>query len=116
MKQNSWKGAAVLLLLCGCLPAHAQRGQGATKMAQLITDIQNVMPNATLSDDQKTKLQADIDSVKKQLQDMQENGTRPDRDKFMAAVTDMRTIVDSGAFKSEDQQALDKEFDSVNRR
>lgn len=116
MKRNILKGAVALCVLCCCLTASAQRGQGAAKMNQLLTDIQNAMPNASLSDDQKTKLQGDLDSIKQQLQDAQKGGSRPDRNKIMSIVSDMRTIVDSGAFRKEDQTALDKGFDSLRRR
>ncbi len=116
MKKNLLKGAAAFCVLCNCLSGSAQQGQVQVKLNQLITDVQNAMPNASLSDDQKTKLQGDIDSIQSQFKAAQENGSRPNRNKIMSTINDMRTFVDSGAFKKDAQDSLDKEFDGLNQR
>lgn len=115
MRTNPMKIAALFCVLCCCLSAVAQQGGGVAKLNTLVNDVQKAIPNASLSDDQKTKIQADIDTIKSLLQAAQE-GARPDRNKMMSTVADMRTIVDGGAFKKEDQDSLDKEFDGLMKR
>jgi hypothetical protein len=102
------------LLLCVIsvslsLQAQRQRGQG---IRVLVQDVQSAMSRATLSDDQKNKLQGDIDTINAAFQARQQ-GQSIDRDKISAAVEDMHQIVDSGAFKEDDQNKLDKEFNSI---
>jgi hypothetical protein len=102
------------LLLCVVtaslsLQAQRQRGQGTRVLVQ---DVQSAMSRATLSDDQKNKLQGDIDTINAAFQARQQ-GQSIDRDKISAAVDDMHQIVDSGGFKEDDQTKLDKEFNSI---
>jgi hypothetical protein len=91
------------------LQAQRQRGQAVRLLVQ---DVQSAMSRATLSDDQKNKLQGDIDGINAAFQERQQ-GQPVDRDKIFAMVDDMHQIVDSGAFKEDDQKKLDKEFNSV---
>ena len=114
MKKILLRTAIVIGLATSCLYAGAQRGQGGAKMAKLVNDVQAAMPNAQLSEDQRSKLQADIDGFNAAINAV-EQGQRPDRNKIMATFEDMRKIVDGGAFAKEDQTAIDKEFDDVNK-
>jgi hypothetical protein len=115
MKKILLRTAIVMGFACSCLHALAQRGQGMAKASKLANDVQTAMPNARLSDDQKSKLQADIDGVNAAMK-AREQGQRMDRDKLMAMIDEMRKIVDSGAFAKDDQAGLDKEFDDLKRR
>jgi hypothetical protein len=87
------------------------RNKGGQAVRQLVQDVQAAMPRATLSDDQKSKLQSDIDVIDAAFQTRQQ-GQPVDRDKISAMVDDMRKIVDGGAFKEDDENKLDKEFNS----
>jgi hypothetical protein len=73
------------------------------------------MPRAKLSDDQKSRLQSDIDGINAAFQARQQ-GQSVDRDKLMATIDDIHQIVDSGAFTEDDQKNLDKEFSSISSR
>jgi hypothetical protein len=95
--------------------AQAQRGNGASGTNQLLTDVQQATPRATLTDHQKTKLQNDVDSIKSALQAMQQ-GEQSDRKKITSLVVAMQTLVDSGAFVKDDQTVLDKDFVSLQQR
>jgi hypothetical protein len=86
-----------------------QRGQA---IRQLIQDVQSAMPRAKLSDDQKGKLQSDIDGINAAFQARQQ-GQSVDRDKLMAMIDDIHQVVDSGAFTEDDQKKLDTEFNSM---
>jgi hypothetical protein len=90
------------------LQAQRQKGQGVRLLVQ---DVQSAMSRGTLSDEQKNKLQGDIDGINAAFQARQQ-GQPLDRDKISAMVDDMHQIVDSGAFKEDDQKKLDKEFNS----
>jgi hypothetical protein len=111
MKRNLLKLVCVLCIAGECLSAGAQRQQGQA-IRQLVQDVQAAAPRASLSDDQKTKLQGDIDGVNAAFQARQQ-GQSIDRDKLMAMIDDMHQIIDSGAFRQDDQKKLDKEFNSV---
>jgi hypothetical protein len=111
MKRNLLKLACILCIAGECLSAGAQRQRGQS-VRQLVQDVQAATPRATLSDDQRTKLQSDIDGINAAFQARQQ-GQSIDRDKLMVAIDDMHQIVDSGAFKEDDQKKLDKEFNSV---
>jgi len=113
MKNQFLRGALLLCLLSGSISLHAQRqrGQGQA-VRQLVQDVQSAMPRATLSDDQKAKLQGDIDGVNAAFQARQQ-GQPVDREKISAMVEDMHQVVDGGAFKEDDQQKLDKEFNAL---
>jgi hypothetical protein len=111
MKRNLLKLACVLCVAGECLSAGAQRQPGQA-IRQLVQDVQAATPHATLNDDQKAKLQGDIDGVNATFQARQQ-GQSIDRDKLMATIDDMHQIVDSGAFKEDDKKKLDKEFNSV---
>jgi hypothetical protein len=104
-----------LCVMTSCLYAEAQRGRGASRFEQLLTDVRQAAPRATLTDDQKTKLQNDMDGIKSALQAGQQ-GEPVDRQKITSFVADMKTLVDSGAFAKDDQTALDKEFASLQQR
>jgi len=115
MKRKLLRTAIVVGLATSGLYAGAQRGQQTAKATKLVNDVQAAMSNAQLSDDQKSKLQGDIDGFNAAMKAM-EQGQRPDRSKIISIIDDMRNIVDSGAFATEDQTALDKEFDDVKQR
>jgi hypothetical protein len=109
---NSSVGFTLLLcLMSASLPLQAQRQKGQA-VRTLVQDVQSAMPRATLSDDQKTKLQGDIDGINTAFQARQQ-GQSVDHDKISAMIDDMHQIGDSGAFKEDDQAKLDKEFNSV---
>jgi hypothetical protein len=113
MKKQFVRFALLLCVVSGslCLQAQRQRGQGQA-VRQLVQDVQSAMARATLSDDQKTKLQGDIDGINTAFQARQQ-GQSVDREKISAMVGDLRQIVDSGAFKEADQQKLDEEFNTL---
>lgn len=67
------------------------------------------MPCAKLSDDQKSKLQSDIEGINEAFQARQQ-GQSVDRNKITTSLNDIHQIVDSGAFTQDDQQRLDKEL------
>jgi septal ring factor EnvC (AmiA/AmiB activator) len=91
--------------------AQAQRQHGQA-IRQIVQDVQSAVSRATLSDDQKSKLQSDIDGLNAAFQARQQ-GQSVDRDKMSAMIEDMHQIVDSGAFKEDERKKLDKEFDSI---
>jgi hypothetical protein len=113
MKKQFVRFALLLCVVSGslCLQAQRQRGQGQA-VRQLVQDVQSAMARATLSDDQKTKLQGDIDGINTAFQARQQ-GQSVDREKISAMVGDLHQIVDSGAFKEADQQKLDEEFNTL---
>jgi hypothetical protein len=113
MKNQFVKFALLLCVVNGslALQAQRQRGQGQA-VRQLVQDVQAAMSRATLSDDQKTKLQGDIDGINAAFQARQQ-GQSVDREKISAMVEDMHQVVDGGAFKEDDQQKLDKEFNTL---
>jgi hypothetical protein len=113
MKKQFVRFALLLCVVSGslCLQAQRQRGQGQA-VRQLVQDVQSAMARATLSDDQKTKLQGDIDGINAAFQARQQ-GQSVDREKISAMVEDMHQVVDGGAFKEADQQKLDKEFNTL---
>jgi hypothetical protein len=113
MNNQFMKCALLLCVVNGSLylQAQRQRGQGQA-VRTLVQDVQSAMPRATLSDDQKAKLQGDIDGINTAFQARQQ-GQPVDHDKISAMIDDMHQIVDSGAFKEDDQAKLDKEFNSV---
>jgi hypothetical protein len=113
MKNQFVRCGLLLCVVSGSLflQAQRQRGQGQA-VRQLVQDVQSAMSRATPSDDQKTKLQGDIDTINAAFQARQQ-GQSIDRDKISATIDDMRQIVDSGGFKEDDQQKLDKEFSSI---
>jgi hypothetical protein len=113
MNNQFVKFALLLCVVSGSLSLQAQRqrGQGQA-VRQLVQDVQSAMSRATLNDDQKTKLQGDIDGINAAFQARQQ-GQSVDREKISAMVEDMHQVVDGGAFKEDDQQKLDKEFNSL---
>jgi hypothetical protein len=113
MKNQFVKFALLLFLVSTSLSLQAQRqrGQGQA-VRQLVQDVQSAMSRATLSDDQKSKLQGDIDGINAAFQARQQ-GQSVDREKISAMVEDMHQVVDGGAFKEDDQQKLDKEFNAL---
>ena len=115
MKKNLRITVVGLGLMSSCLYAAAQRGGGASRINQLLADVQQAVPRATLTDDQKTKLQSDVDGIKSALVAGQQ-GAPVDRQKVTSLIGDMQTLVDNGAFAKEDQTALDKEFVSLQQR
>lgn len=104
-----------LCLMTGGLYAETQRGRGSSRISQLLADVQQAVPRATLTDNQKTKLQGNVDGIKSALQAMQQ-GEQVDRQKIMSLVADMQTLVDGGAFAKDDRTTLDKEFASLQQR
>jgi hypothetical protein len=113
MNNQFVKFALLLCVVSGSLSLQAQRqrGQGQA-VRQLVQDVQSAMSRATLNDDQKTKLQGDIDGINAAFQARQQ-GQSIDRDKISAMIDDMHQIVDSSAFKEDDQKKLDQEFNSI---
>jgi hypothetical protein len=110
--KNRFLGCALLLCAVGgslSLQAQRQKGQG---IRLLVQDVQSAMSRATLGDDQKNKIQGDIDNINAAFQARQQ-GQSIDRDKISAMIDDMHQIVDSGGFKEDDQSKLDKEFNSI---
>jgi hypothetical protein len=101
----------LLCLVSASLSLQAQRQRGQA-VRLLVQEVQSAVSRATLSDDQKTKLQGDIDGINAAFQARQQ-GQPVDRDKIFAMVDDMHQIVDSGAFKEDDQKKLDQEFTSL---
>jgi len=111
MKNQFVKFALLLCLVSASLSLQAQRQRGqAVKL--LVQDVQSAMSRATLSDDQKSKLQGDIDGINAAFQARQQ-GQSVDREKILAMIDDMHQIVDGSAFKADDRQKLDKEFNSL---
>jgi hypothetical protein len=113
MKNQLVRFALLLCIVSGSffLQAQRQRGQGQA-VRQLVQDVQSAMSRATLSDDQKSKLQGDIDGINAAFQARQQ-GQSMDRDKILATIDDMHQIVDSSGFKEDDQKKLDQEFNSI---
>ncbi len=111
MKNNLMKFALLLCVVCASFSVEAQRQRGQA-IRQLVQDVQSAMPRAKLSDDQKSKLQSDIDGVNAAFQARQQ-GQSVDRDKLMAITDDIHQVVDSGAFTEDDQKKLDAEFSSI---
>ena len=104
-----------LWMMSSFLYAEAQRGRGPSRISQFVADVQQAIPRTTLTDDQKTTLQSDVDGIKSALQAGQQ-GEPVDRQKIKSFVADIQTLVDSGAFTRDDQTALDKEFASLQQR
>jgi hypothetical protein len=95
--------------------AVAQRGGGGGRqspMGKLMNDLQQATPRATLSDDQNSKLQADIATLK-DAQQARRQGQSVDQDKVQSAFNDIHDIVDSGAFQQADQKQLDQDFTAI---
>ena len=115
MKRNLLKLACVFCIAGECLYAGAQRQGHGQAITKLVQDVQSAAPRAKLNDDQKSKLQDDIDGVKAAFQARQQ-GQSIDRDKLLAKINDMHQIVDSGAFQEADQKQLDEEFKSLASR
>jgi TolA-binding protein len=96
--------------------AVAQRGGGGggrqSPMAKLMNDLQQATPRATLTDDQNTKLQTDIATVK-DAQQARRQGQSVDQDKVQSAFDDIHGIVDSGAFQQADQKQLDQDITAI---
>ncbi len=92
----------------------AQRGGGGRQspMAKLMNDLQQATPRATLSDDQNSKLQADIATLK-DAQQARRQGQSVDQDKVQSVFNDIHDIVDSGAFQQADQKQLDQDFTAI---
>jgi hypothetical protein len=111
MKNQFVRFALSLCVVGASVFVQAQRQQGQA-IRLLVQDVQSAMSRATLSDDQKSKLQGDIDGLNAAFQARQQ-GQSVDRDKMSAMIDDMHQIVDSGAFKADDQKKLDKEFSSI---
>jgi hypothetical protein len=113
MKNQLVRFVLLLCMVSGSffLQAQRQRGQGQA-VRQLVQDVQSAMSRATLSDDQKNKLQGDIDGINAAFQARQQ-GQSMDRDKILATIDDMHQIVDSSGFKEDDQKKLDQEFNSI---
>jgi hypothetical protein len=113
MKNQLLRFVLLLCMVSGSffLQAQRQRGQGQA-VRQLVQDVQSAMSRATLSDDQKNKLQGDIDGLNAAFQARQQ-GQSMDRDKILATIDDMHQIVDSSGFKEDDQKKLDQEFNSI---
>ncbi len=110
--KSEFERFALLLCVAGAsvsVQAQRQQGQG---IRLLVQDIQSAMSRATLTDDQKSKLQGDIDGINAAFQARQQ-GQFVDRDKILALIDNMHQIVDSGVFKVDDQKKLDKEFNSI---
>jgi uncharacterized hydantoinase/oxoprolinase family protein len=97
--------------------AVAQRGGGGgggrqAPMAKFMNDLQQATPRASLSDDQNSKLQADIATLK-DAQQARRQGQSVDQDKVQSAFNDIHDIVDSGAFQQADQKQLDQDFAAI---
>ncbi len=114
MKNHLVRFTLLLCVVGASFSLHAQRQRGQA-VRQLVQDVQSAMPRAKLSDDQKSKLQSDIDGINAAFQARQQ-GQSIDRDKLTAMVDDMHQIVDSGAFTADDQKKLDQEFSSFSSR
>jgi hypothetical protein len=97
--------------------AVAQRGGGGgggrqSPMAKFMNDLQQATPRASLNDDQNSKLQADIATLK-DAQQARRQGQSVDQDKVQSAFNDIHDIVDSGAFQQADQKQLDQDFAAI---
>jgi hypothetical protein len=112
MKNQFPRSALLLCLVSTSLSLQAQRQRGGQALRLLVQDVQSATPRATLSDDQERKLQGDIDGINAAFQARQQ-GQSVDRDKVVAMIGDMHQIVDSGAFKEDDQKKLDNDFNAV---
>jgi hypothetical protein len=111
MKNQFVRFALLFCIVSASLSLQAQRQKGQA-VRLLVQDVQSAMSSATLNDDQKNKLQGDIDGINAAFQARQQ-GQSVDRDRISAMIDDMHQIVDSSAFKEDDQKKLDKEFNSV---
>jgi hypothetical protein len=111
MKNHLMRLALLFCVVGASFSVQAQRQRGQA-IRQLVQDVQSAMPHAKLSDDQKSKLQSDIDGINAAFQARQQ-GQSVDRDKLMAMIDDIHQIVDSGAFTDDDQKKLDTEFSSI---
>lgn len=78
-------------------------------MRSLLTELQQAIPRATLSDEQNTKIQTDISSIT-QAMHARRQGQTVDQDQLKATVDDLHQVVDSGAFQDSDQKQLDQDF------
>ena len=107
------KLATALLIPCvviACHEAGAQRrGGGKSPMSRLLTDLQQAVPRAKLTDEQNTKIQTDVSSINQAMQARQQ-GQSVDQDQLKATVNDLHQLVDSGAFQDTDQKQLDQDF------
>lgn len=110
------KLATALLIPClmiACIDAGAQRGGGGkSPMHRLLTDLQQAESRAKLTDEQNTKIQTDVSSIKQAIQ-AKRQGQSVDQDQLQATVDDLHQIVDSGAFQDTDQKQLDQDFAAV---
>ena len=111
MKNQFVRFASLFCVVYASLSLQAQRQKGQA-IRLVIQDVQSAMPRATLSGDQKNKLQGDIDGINAAFEARQQ-GQSVDRDKILVMIEDMHQIVDSSAFKEDDQKKLDKEFNSI---
>jgi hypothetical protein len=78
-------------------------------MSRLLTDLQQAVPRAKLTDEQNTKIQTDVSSITQVMQAKQQ-GQSVDQDKLKTTVDDLHQIVDSGVFQDADQKQLDQDF------
>jgi hypothetical protein len=100
-------------LMIACIDAGAQRrGGGRSPVSRLLTDLQQAIPRAKLTDEQNTKIQTDVSSITQAMQAKQQ-GQSVDQDQLKATVDDLHQIVDSGAFQDPDQKQLDQDFAAV---
>jgi hypothetical protein len=81
-------------------------------VSRLLTDLQQAIPRAKLTDEQNTKIQTDVSSITQAMQAKQQ-GQSVDQDQLKATVDDLHQIVDSGAFQDPDQKQLDQDFAAV---
>lgn len=98
-----------------CLYGRAQHAGGASQITQLVADVQQAAPKAALSEGQRAKLQSNLNGIKSTML-LRQQGQPVDRQKLMSLLDEVHTLVDSGAFAKNDRIALDKEFDSLQRR
>jgi hypothetical protein len=109
MQKNLATALLVPCLMIACTDAGAQRGGGRSPMRSLLTELQQAIPRATLSDEQNTKIQTDISSIT-QAMHARRQGQTVDQDQLKATVDDLHQVVDSGAFQDGDQKQLDQDF------
>lgn len=86
-------------------PSQPQAPGSSKPLAQLADDLQTATAHSHLSDKQRARLQSD-GAVLQSAREASEQGRAVNRQQVTAAVRDIRSIAESGAFSPEDQQAL----------
>lgn len=95
-------------------PSFAQEAKKGP-LVRISEDLQQGISRATLTDSQKSELNADLDTLK-QAREARQSGESVDRGQVRKALKSIQKYVNSGVFQAEDQKALQQDFESLRNR